>query len=190
MQMRELPFLSHRTYYRKVDFLVLTILLIVLVNISYMSVTTLRMILVIKGYVKIASIISMFEEFIYLVGLTFVLDELNNIWYMAAYCLGWGLGVFIGSVIEKKLALGHIVFEVTIDYEDAKLITELREQGYGVTSWDASGRDGRKLCFTLIAKRKLEMAIRKQIVEKNPGAFLVSYEPHTLNGGYIRHSKL
>ncbi|GEK34212.1 DUF2179 domain-containing protein [Kurthia sibirica] len=162
-----------------------TIALIIVINVAYMTMTTLRLILVIKGYPRAASLLSMFEVFIYLIGLTMVLDDLSNPWNMAAYCLGWGLGVFIGSLIEGKLALGYVLFEIIINLEDADIVNELRSKGYGVTSWLADGKDGKKICMRVIAKRKNEKKLRKTVLEMWPKAFIISYEPSKLDGGFL-----
>lgn len=162
-----------------------TIILIIVINVAYMTMTTLRLILVIKGYPKAASILSILEVFIYLMGLTMVLDNLDNPWNMAAYCLGWGLGVYIGSLIEGKLALGYILFEIIINLEDAEIVHELRSKGYGVTSWLADGKDGQKICMTVIAKRKNEKKLRNTVLEMWPKAFIISYEPSNLSGGFL-----
>lgn len=160
-----------------------TIALIIIINVAYM--TTLRLILVIKGYPKAASFLSMLEVFIYLIGLTMVLDNLSNPWNMAAYCLGWGLGVYIGSLIEGKLALGYVLFEIIINLDDADIVNELRSKGYGVTSWLADGKNGQKICMTVIAKRKNEKKLRNTVLELWPKAFIISYEPSKLNGGFL-----
>lgn len=161
------------------------ILLIIVINISYMTLTTLRLILVIKGYPKVASLLSMVEVFIYLMGLTIVLDNLDNPWNIAAYCLGWGLGVYSGSLIEQRLALGYVLFEVIVDASEAALVGELRTRGYGVTSWFADGKDGKKISMTVIAKRKNEAKLRATIIGISPKAFVISYEPSKLNGGFL-----
>lgn len=162
-----------------------TLALIIVINVAYMTMTTLRLILVIKGYPRAASLLSILEVFIYLIGLTMVLDDLSNPWNMAAYCLGWGLGVYIGSLIEGKLALGYVLFEIIINLEDAEIMNDLRSKGYGVTSWLADGKTGQKICLKVIAKRKNEKKLRNTILEMWPKAFVISYEPSKLNGGFL-----
>lgn len=161
------------------------ILLIIVINVAYMTLTTLRLILVIKGYKIIASFISMAEVFIYLMGLTMVLDNLDKPLNIAAYCLGWGLGVYCGSIIENRLALGYIVFDIIVDSLELELISQIRAQGYGVTSWEADGRDGKRLCMKVLAKRRNEKQLRDYITAISPKAFIISYEPNRYNGGFL-----
>ncbi|WP_316571188.1 DUF2179 domain-containing protein [Neobacillus sp. YIM B06451] len=161
------------------------ILTIIVINILYVSLFTLRMMIVIKGYRTLASILSMGEVFVYLMGLTIVLDNLDKPLNIAAYCFGWGLGVFIGSKIEGYLALGYVVMEVIVDSSDLTVPTKIREKGYGVTSWVADGKDGRRLVMKVLAKRKNEQKLKKLILSLYPKAFMISYEPTHFNGGFM-----
>ena len=53
-------------------------LIIIGINVVYVSLFTLRMILTIKGQKALASVLSIVEVFIYLMGLTLVLDRLDT----------------------------------------------------------------------------------------------------------------
>ncbi|MFD1926649.1 DUF2179 domain-containing protein [Sporosarcina siberiensis] len=161
------------------------LLTIIIINIIYVSLFTLRVILVIKGYRVVASFLSMAEVFVYLMGLTIVLDNLDNPVNIAAYCLGWGMGVFLGSKIEARLALGYIVFDVVVDSLEIEIPMKIREQGYGVTSWVADGKDGQRLVIKILAKRNYEKKLRDLVISLSPKAFIISYEPNKMNGGFL-----
>lgn len=154
-------------------------------NIAYVSLFTLRVILVIEGYKGVASILSMAEVFVYLMGLTIVLNNLDKPLNIAAYCIGWGLGVYLGSKIESYLALGYIVMEVVVDSVEYLLPEKVREQGYSVTSWLADGKDGKRLMMKVLAKRKREQKLGELILSLTPSAFMISYDPTHFNGGFL-----
>ncbi|MEW9673957.1 DUF2179 domain-containing protein [Ammoniphilus sp. 3BR4] len=160
------------------------LLIIILINILYVSFFTLRMILVIKGYKLFASLLSMVEVFVYLKGLAIVLDNLDKPVNLAAYCIGWGMGVYIGSRIEEYLALGYVTFQVMIDPNESELLSNIREQGFGVTSWIAEGKDGNRLVIQVFTKRSNEQNLRNLIKNNAPNAFVISFEPKHLNGGF------
>lgn len=160
------------------------VFLIIGINIVYVSINTLRTILVIKGQRLIASIISIFEVGIYLFGLTIVLNNLDKPIHIIAYCIGYGAGVYIGCRIEQYLALGYVDVQVIVDSVDHDLPVLLREKGYGVTSWNAEGKDGLRLVLHVLAKRSNEKKLLKFITEIAPNAFVISYEPRNLIGGF------
>lgn len=158
--------------------------IIIGINILYVSFFTLRMLMVIKGYRLLASLLAMVEVFVYLKGLELVLDNLDNPINLAAYCIGWGLGVFVGSKIEEYLALGYVTVQVVVDSLEMELPGKLREQGFGVTSWVAEGRDGPRLMMQVLTKRSNEQKLWKLVTSIAPKAFIVSFEPKNLKGGF------
>lgn len=145
---------------------------------------TVRMILTLKGRRYIAALLSTVEIVIYVVGLGLVLDNLNEIQNLIAYALGYGLGVIIGSMIEEKLALGYIVVNVTSSNPDIKFTQQIREKGYGVTSWYSYGMDGDRLSMQILTPRRYEISLYELINNIDPKAFIISYEPKQINGGF------
>jgi uncharacterized protein YebE (UPF0316 family) len=160
------------------------LLIIFVINIVYVSFFTLRMILVLKGQKLFASLLSMLEVFVYLMGLKLVLDNLNDPWNILAYCIGWGTGVYLGSIIEEFLALGYVTVQVVLDSVEVNTPVILREKGYGVTSWLANGKDGQRLVMNVLAKRRNERKLYQAIHELSPKAFIISFEPKFFKGGF------
>jgi len=164
------------------------VLIIVCINVVYVSINTLRTILVIKGKRLLASIMSIFEVGVYLYGLTIVLDNLNSPVNIIAYCIGYGVGVYIGSLIEQYLALGYVHVQIIVDSVVNELPSFLREKGFGVTSWTAEGRNGLRLVLQVLAKRSNEKELIKYVNEITPNAFIISYEPkHFIGGFWTKH---
>ncbi len=160
------------------------VLSIVGINIVYVSLNTLRTIMVIKGQRLLAALISVVEVGIYLLGLTIVLQNLTSPLNIMAYCAGFGAGVYIGSCLEQRLALGYVNVQVIVDSTDCNLPTLLREEGYGVTAWQGQGRDGSRLVLQVLAKRSAEKTLIAFLQRTSPHAFIVSYEPKNFVGGF------
>lgn len=102
-----------------------------------------------------------------------------------AYCIGWALGVYLGGIIEDRLALGYRVFEVIVDPVSYDLVDKLRGQGYGVTTWLADGKDDQRLVLKILAKRNTEKKLQQFIDQESPKAFVIAYEPTQFNGGFL-----
>lgn len=160
------------------------ILIIFAINIVYVTFFTLRMILTLKGYRYIAAGVSTIEVIVYVLGLGLVLDNLNEIQNLIAYALGFGCGVIIGTKIEEKLALGYITVNVITVDEDKRLPRILREEGYGVTDWAANGLEGNRSALQILTPRKYELKLYTKIKELDPKAFIISYEPKAIHGGF------
>ncbi|KAB8129885.1 DUF2179 domain-containing protein [Gracilibacillus oryzae] len=160
------------------------VVIIMAINIVYVSLSTLRVILTLKGRRYIAAVIGTVEIVIYTVGLGIVLDNLGEIQNIVAYGLGYGIGVIVGSMIEEKLALGYITVNVISSNPDISFTRQLRDKGYGVTSWYAYGMDGDRLSMQILSPRKYELHLYETIKSIDPKAFIIAYEPKQIHGGF------
>ncbi|WP_036770466.1 DUF2179 domain-containing protein [Pontibacillus halophilus] len=160
------------------------VLIILVINIIYVSFLTIRTIFTLKGQRYWAAFISVFEITVYIVGLGLVLDNLDQVQNIIAYALGFGLGVIVGMKIEEKLALGYITVNVISSNPDIEFTKQLREKGYGVTSWFAYGMEGDRLAMQILTPRKYELQLYEQIKNIDPKAFIVAYEPKQIRGGF------
>jgi len=163
---------------------VMFILIILIIQIIYVSFFTVRMIFTLKGRRYLAAIVSIIEVSVYITGLSIVLDRLNNPINLAAYSIGYGLGVIAGTKIEERLALGYITFQVITQHIDEYLPKALRDRGYGVTSWFAMGKDGDRLVLYVLTKRKNQHKLYQTINELDPKAFIMAHEPAFFHGGF------
>lgn len=168
--------------------------IILVINIIYVSFSTIRMILTLKGRRYIAAFVSMFEIVMYVLGLGLVLDNLNQVQNIIAYAVGFGIGVIVGSKIEEKLALGYITVNVISSNPDIEFTRKLRDKGYGVTSWFAYGMEGDRLSMQILTPRKDELRLYETIKTIDPKAFIIAYEPKQIHGGFwvkqVRRGKL
>lgn len=164
--------------------LLIFFMIILGIQIVYVSFFTMRMIFTLKGKRYLAASISMLEVAIYITGLSIVLDRLDNPINLFAYSLGYGLGVLAGTKIEEWLALGYVTVQVISQYVDEHILHTIREKGYGVTSWSAKGRDGDRLVLYVLTKRKNQHKLFAFINEIDPKAFIMSHEPTFFQGGF------
>ncbi|HET7658304.1 MAG TPA: DUF2179 domain-containing protein [Bacillales bacterium] len=154
------------------------------INVVYVSFSTIRMILTLKGHRYLAAMTSVIEVVIYVLGLGLVLKHLDQIWNVGAYAVGYGFGVIVGMKIEEKLALGYITVNVITSNFDQDLPALLRSKGYGVTNWMAYGREGARVMLEILTPRKWELNLYHTVQELDPNAFLISHEPKAFQGGF------
>ncbi|PTM57732.1 DUF2179 domain-containing protein [Desmospora activa] len=160
------------------------LLFIFFIQIAYVTTSTLRLIVMMKGNAKLASIISFGEVFIYLLGLATVLDNIDNWLNVVVYCFGFALGVYTGSLIEEKMAMGYVTVQVITRKEDSDMPQQLRNAGFGVTSWLGEGLSGERLVLMVLTKRRRQAELVNKIKEIDSQAFVVSSEPKTFIGGF------
>lgn len=164
--------------------IILMVLIILTINIVYVSFFTIRMILTLKGQKYLAAALSSIEVIIYIVGLGLVLDNLDKIQNLIAYAIGYSLGVLVGTKIEEWLALGYVTVKVISNRYDASLPNKLRDEGFGVTSWMGEGRDGPRLMMEILTRRKTQQELYNTIIAFDSKAFIITHEPKQFHGGF------
>src|SRR5690606_5253623 len=160
------------------------VIIILTINIIYVSFFTIRMILTLKGQKYLAAALSSIEVVIYVVGLGLVLDNLNQIQNLIAYAVGYAMGVLFGTKIEQWLALGYVTVKVITNRYDESLPDKLRDEGFGVTSWMGEGRDGPRLMMEILTRRKTQQELYNKIIAFDAKAFIISHEPKHFHGGF------
>lgn len=157
---------------------------IFIINIVYVTLSTVRLMLTMKGYQSVAPFVAMIEVAIYVVGLGLVLDNLDNVFNVIVYAVGFGAGIYAGMKIEDKLALGYILVTTIVPENGWDVAEEIRGNGYGVTISQAYGREGNRFVLEILTPRSNERGLYKLIHEIEPKAFVISYEPKYINGGF------
>ncbi|GGE35710.1 UPF0316 protein YebE [Pullulanibacillus camelliae] len=163
---------------------VVMVIIILVINIVYVSFSTMRMILTLKGFRYLAAFVSIFEILVYVLGLSMVLNNLDQIQNLIAYALGYGIGVMVGMKIEEKLALGYVTVNVITSRVKENLADRIRGKGYGVTHWVAHGKEGERMMMEILTPRKNEWNLINYVKELDPYAFIVSHEPKAFHGGF------
>lgn len=159
--------------------------LIILIQLIYVPLLTLRTITMVKNLKMLTAFFGFLEAFTYVFGLTIVLSGEQNTIEMVVYALGFALGLFLGVIVEQKMAIGFVTVAATINHPNKVLVDELRVKGYGVTVYQGEGRDGNRFRLEILTRRKREKELNRIIGQHEPAAFVIAYEPKTFKGGYL-----
>ncbi len=160
--------------------------IIFVAKMTEVSIGTLRHILITKGYRKQGAILSFFEITLWVFVASRVIIGIAEAPIKGLiYSLGYAVGVYIGSRIESRIALGRVLIQVIAEENvGISMMTSLRDNGYGVTSVNAEGRESNKLMLTIYDNRlKKEKAI-DLIHEIDEKALIVVSNVDALKGGY------
>jgi uncharacterized protein YebE (UPF0316 family) len=135
-------------------------LLVFVAELCVVTIGTVRIIFVSRGRKVLAPLLGFFEVTIWLFAIGQIMQNLTDVSCYLAFAGGFTLGNFLGVLIEKRLAIGSVVVQVTTGRDAADLITTLRAADYGVTSMDAHGASGPvQVVFTVIKRRELDNVI-------------------------------
>ncbi|NCB73612.1 MAG: DUF2179 domain-containing protein [Clostridia bacterium] len=165
---------------------ILTMLLICGVKIIEMSVQSIRVIMQVKGQRLESTLLAFLECLIWGLVTSAVITTLaDNMYWLFAYCVGFAAGIYFGSVLENKLALGETNLQLMVDEDDGNRIIEyLTNNGRGFTAFEGFGYEGRKFKINTIIPRKAEKKIKRDIHKMAPHAFVVSSGIGNFSGGF------
>lgn len=172
---------------------VLLPLLIFCSRILDVSLDTLRIVFVSKGNKVVAPVLGFFEVLIWLIAITRIMQNLDNITCYIAYAAGFATGNYLGLRIEQKLALGIHMFRIITQKDATSLIKSMKEHGFGVTVIEAEGKDGGVHIIYSIVKRSDNQKVVEIVNKFNPQAFYTIENVIKINEnlvGYNRASKV
>lgn len=146
-------------------------LLIFIARIGDVSINTIRIIYVLGGRRWTATILGFFESFIWLMAIRQIFEHMDNWICYVAYPAGFASGIFVGMIIEERIAYGKVIVRIITRKDVTQLIQHLNEQHFRYTHVNAQGPDGHEnLVFTVLEREGLENLLNhlKQIL---PTAF-------------------
>jgi len=164
-------------------------LLIFFARILDVSIGTLRLIFVAKGFKFYAPMLGFFEVIIWLLAIGQIMQHLDNFLCYFAYGLGFATGNYLGIYLDEKMSLGTVLIRVVPKVDTTNLINELREQSFGASLVDIEGMTGKlKMIFTIVKRKDLKEVLGI-IQEHNPQAFVTIEDVKTAREGYFRLSR-
>lgn len=145
--------------------------LIFLARISDVSISTLRIMLMMSGRKRISAFMGFFESMVWLLAISQILQNVGNPVTYVAYASGFATGIYVGMRIEEKLAVGQVILRVITSQDAIVLTTAIQQAGIRLTIVDAKGSKGPvQLLFTVINRDQIPDMI-SLIEAHNPKAF-------------------
>lgn len=150
-----------------------------------MCLATLRHLFAVRGRRSLAASAAFLEIMIYLFALRLILAGEMGLLRMSVFSAGYAFGVFLGTIVDEKLALGTRLVQVVIGEGHDALIKRLR-RSLPVTVWKAEGRDGPKSVLQIHVRRRDHKRLLRRIRAEAPDAFILDMEPRSWTGGLIK----
>lgn len=105
---------------------------------------------------------------------------------LAFYCLGYATGLFLGSTLESKIALGTSNLQLIANDENtAKIVGYLKQNGRGYTVFDGQGSTDKMNMVLIVLPRRDALGVLKEIRRLcDNNVFVVTSEVSKYAGGY------
>ena len=171
------------------DGLLFSYLFIFFAKIAHVSLSTVRILMLVRGKSLLAAAIGFFEAALFVLALKEVFLSTEHLWGVGVYSLGVAAGNYVGSVVEERMAVGFVTVQVVSLACAGSLVEGLRQEGFGVTVLEGCGKDGPHEILNVMVKRK-DLSRVMDFVEKNDThAFVTVMDTKKIVGGYFKQYK-
>jgi len=144
--------------------------LIFLARVSDVSINTVRVIYMLNGRRFLSTALGFFESLIWLMAISQILQNVTNPISYLAYSAGFATGIYVGMLIEERLAIGNVIVRIISQRDASEMIRNLRELGLRTTVLDAQGNNGPVSVVFLVSKRQELEQITEIVEQTNPKA--------------------
>lgn len=155
-------------------------------RVTDMTLDTLRVLFVIRGRKPLAWILGFFQSALWVIAITTVLGNLDNLWNIVAYASGFATGNVVGMMIEERLAIGHGHMRIISSRRGTAIAEAVRQEGYAATELAGRGKDGTVAVISCSVARKDINTLRSKVYDIDPDAFITVEEIRPLHRGFWR----
>lgn len=159
---------------------------IFLLRVTDMSLDTLRVLFVIRGRRALAWILGFLQSTLWVIAITSVLSNLDNLWNIVAYASGFATGNVVGMTIEERLAIGHAQLKIISSRRGKAIVEAIRKAGYAATEVAGRGKDGTVSVIDCSIRRRDISKLQKEIFSVDAEVFVTLGEIQPLHRGYWR----
>ena len=162
-------------------------LIVCVAKIVEITISSLKTCMMVKGQKLKAAGLGFLECTIWGLVISTLIGTLgNDLRLLAFYCVGYATGLFLGSTIEGKLALGTSNLELIANDESTEKIKEyLREKNKGFTVFEGYGsQDKMNMIFIVLPRKEAARTVKEIRSLCNNNVFVAVSDVSKYAGGY------
>ncbi len=162
--------------------------LIFFLRVFGIAVSTLRVLIMMRGKKAAAFVAGFFEVLTYVIAIGEVVNNLDNIWNVLGYCLGFSVGTVAGMYLDERTASGFANVRIISRYKAQSIVDEIHKSGFGATVGWGHGRGGTVGMIVAVVRRKEVDKICTIAENVDPNAFITIEDTRTVRRGYLQMS--
>ena len=166
---------------------ILVCLLVCCAKIVEITIQSLKTCMMVKGQRLKAAGLGFVECTIWGLVISTLIGTLgNDLLLLAFYCVGYATGLFLGSTIENKIALGTSNLElIANDDSTKKICAYLKENDRGFTVFEGHGsQDKMNMIFIVLPRKETPKTLKAIRASCDNKVFVVASEVSKYAGGY------
>ena len=166
---------------------VIVCLLVCGAKIVEITIQSLKTCMMVKGQRLKAAALGFLECTIWGLVISTIIGTLgDNLLLLAFYCVGYATGLFLGSTLESKIALGTSNLQLIANKESTeKIIEYLKEKNRGYTVFEGQGSvDKMNMVFIVLPRKEMKRTLSEIRTLCENKVFVVASEVSKYAGGY------
>ncbi len=161
--------------------------IVCLAKITEITIQSLKTCMMVKGQRLKAAGLGFVECTIWGLVISTIIGTLgDNLFLLAFYCVGYATGLFLGSTLEGKIALGTSSLQLIANDANTDIIVKfLRDNSRGYTVFNGNGStDKMNMIFIVLPRRDVQPVVKKirKLCQNN--VFVVVDDVNKYAGGY------
>ena len=164
-------------------------LLIFIARICDVTLGTIRIIFVSKGYRNLAPLVGFFEVLIWVIVISQLLSKFGSWVCYITYAGGFAAGNFVGMIIEERIAIGMLLVRITTPKDGHEVLALLNGMGFGATLTFGEGSTGNVSVVQSIVSRKSIKEIQLALGKYDPNLFYSIEDVRSVTHGIFPASK-
>lgn len=149
------------------------------------AISTIRLVFIARNMRLLAAATAFLEALIFAVVMASIVQEIDNIINLTAYCLGAAGGSYAGMWLESRFVVSYSTVTVITRQQGAEIADALRQASFGVTMTHGEGRDGPVQILRSSTINKDIPYMTDIIKGINEAAFIEIESARTLSRGWI-----
>lgn len=165
----------------------LVCLIVCCAKIVEITIQSLKTCMMVKGQRLKAAALGFVECTIWGLVISTIIGTLgDNLFLLFFYCVGYATGLFLGSTIENKIALGTSNLQLIANDENTeKIVDYLKSLEKGYTVFEGHGSKDKMNMIFIVVKRKESATLLKEVRALcDNKVFVVASEVSKYAGGY------
>ncbi len=166
---------------------IIVCLIVCAAKIVEITIQSLKTCMMVKGQRLKAAGLGFVECMIWGLVISTIISTLgDNLFLLLFYCVGYATGLFLGSTIEGKIALGTSNLQLIANDENTKIIIAyLRQHKRGYTVFSGRGSTDRMNMILIVLPRREMKRVLKEIRKLcSNRVFVVASDVSKYAGGY------
>jgi uncharacterized protein YebE (UPF0316 family) len=164
---------------------ILGALMIFVVRVLSIAISTVRVLIMGRGNALFVAMLAFTEALAFAITFGQVATNLDNLWNLGAYSLGFAVGTWVGTQIEERFIKGYSTVTVISMGKSLPIVEAIRAAGFGATRTSGEGSHGTVGLVHAVVQKRDAGRIAEMVEDIDPKAFMTVEETRRVSRGFL-----